>query len=84
VFALIAGQLGSRRLGHASFDAVIAAMERPGGNPAGVAAKCLPLAQQLRAARPDMPGVEGDDRRFTNFLDHAACAQLQGRSQRRD
>jgi hypothetical protein len=38
----------------------------PNMGPAEVAEKCVPLVQQLRAARPDTPIVLVEDRRFTN------------------
>ncbi|MSU40874.1 MAG: hypothetical protein EXS28_04065, partial [Pedosphaera sp.] len=38
----------------------------PNMQPADVAAKCVPLVKQLRAARPNTPIVLVEDRRFTN------------------
>ncbi len=38
----------------------------PNMGPAEVTAKCIPLVQQLRAARPDTPIILVEDRRFTN------------------
>ena len=38
----------------------------PNMQPADVTAKCIPLVQQLRAARPNTPIVLVEDRRFTN------------------
>ena len=38
----------------------------PNMGPADVAAKCIPLVQQLRAAKPNIPIVLVEDRRFTN------------------
>jgi hypothetical protein len=38
----------------------------PNMQPADVAAKCVPLVEQLRAAKPNTPIVLVEDRRFTN------------------
>ena len=38
----------------------------PNMGPADVTAKCIPLVQQLRAAKPNVPIVLVEDRRFTN------------------
>jgi len=38
----------------------------PNMQPADVAAKCVPLVQQLRAAKPDTPIILVEDRRLTN------------------
>ncbi|MDZ4288659.1 MAG: SGNH/GDSL hydrolase family protein [Prosthecobacter sp.] len=38
----------------------------PNMQPADVAAKCVPLVKQLRAAKPETPIVLVEDRRFTN------------------
>lgn len=38
----------------------------PNMNPADVTSKCVPLVQQLRAAKPETPIVLVEDRRFTN------------------
>ena len=38
----------------------------PNMGPADVAAKCIPLVRQLKAAKPDTPVVLVEDRRFTN------------------
>jgi hypothetical protein len=38
----------------------------PNMQPAQVREKCVPLVQQLRAARPDTPIILVEDRRFTN------------------
>ncbi|MFO1063896.1 MAG: SGNH/GDSL hydrolase family protein [Pirellulales bacterium] len=38
----------------------------PNMQPADVASKCVPLVEQLRAAKPDTPIILVEDRRFTN------------------
>ena len=38
----------------------------PNMGPADVTAKCVPLVKQLRAAKPDVPIILVEDRRFTN------------------
>ncbi|MBX7208834.1 MAG: SGNH/GDSL hydrolase family protein [Verrucomicrobiaceae bacterium] len=38
----------------------------PNMGPADVTAKCMPLVKQLRAARPDVPIILVEDRRFSN------------------
>jgi len=38
----------------------------PNMGPADVAAKCVPLVQQLRAAKPETPIILVEDRRYTN------------------
>lgn len=38
----------------------------PNMQPADVAEKCVPLVRQIRAARPDIPIILVEDRRFTN------------------
>ena len=51
----------------AEIDAAVYVIDcLPNMQPADVAAKCVPLVKQLRAARPHTPIVLVEDRRFTN------------------
>lgn len=51
----------------AQIDAAVYVIDcLPNMNPAQVREKCVPLVQQLRAARPETPIVLVEDRRYTN------------------
>ncbi|MSU26307.1 MAG: hypothetical protein EXS27_00110 [Pedosphaera sp.] len=51
----------------AEIDAAVYVIDcLPNMGPADVAAKCVPLVKQLRAARPNTPIVLVEDRRFSN------------------